>query len=819
MGRDRDPATTPMYDLHQRWLSDVLPRGDSLFTPGERVWTTENLDELVRDFVSNPDLTPGKSYLDKLRDQLAQSSDAARQLMAELHVIHFLAIATSAISASKKLADLRAIVSWMQAPVDIPDDVAQAMSPGLVHPGQWALTRRDTQITWLIELSRAAKARTAGLPEDPWELRAFAQSVVTPSSGAARLAFLHLARPDTFEPCVSVEHKAMMVQRFRQLTGIADDVDRQLVDIRRALSAEYGEGFSFYDEPMFRRWYRGKAWKEFMAWLERFRAEPRFDEWERDYKLLLAGLLDSARQKLMAGDHAWTRDLESAIKHSDNNLTGWRINQPFLQWVNENQATADGALRLLWSQEGAASARLEKFLAAVPPDVLQQPGQRLNMGTFLLMGTDATTYPPAKITPFWTAWRLTGFGEESPSASIAEIYDRILLFLDELQHDARDWKAPLRDRLDAQGAVWLLTKWDVAKFGLPTSWSDDDWRKFDLWRATEPESDEVDGPADGGDDGVEPPVDYIAEAAKDLCLDRSVLDEIVQLLDDKRQVVLYGPPGTGKTYLALRLARAIAETDDSRVSIVQFHPATTYEDFFEGLRPTLTDAGEVIYQRTDGPLVDLADRATADPDRAYVMVIDEINRANLPKVFGELLFLLEYRDESARTLYRPTAPFKLPKNLRFIGTMNTADRSVALIDAAMRRRFHFVPFFPHEGAMKPLLRAWLTVHGLPSRIADFLDAVNDELLGRLGDHLLIGPSHFMKSDLSEPALEAIWTYNVYPLLEELLWGQRDEIQQWRWPEVRKRFAVQLTGRAEVPAEESTDNDTADDAGASNGDDD
>jgi 5-methylcytosine-specific restriction enzyme B len=89
------------------------------------------------------------------------------------------------------------------------------------------------------------------------------------------------------------------------------------------------------------------------------------------------------------------------------------------------------------------------------------------------------------------------------------------------------------------------------------------------------------------------------------------------------------------------------------------------------------------------------------------MVIDELNRANLPRVFGELLFLLEYRNESVRTLYRPEDAFELPSNLWFIGTMNTADRSIALVDAALRRRFHFIPFFPNHGPMEGLLERWL----------------------------------------------------------------------------------------------------------------
>jgi 5-methylcytosine-specific restriction enzyme B len=291
-------------------------------------------------------------------------------------------------------------------------------------------------------------------------------------------------------------------------------------------------------------------------------------------------------------------------------------------------------------------------------------------------------------------------------------------------------------------------------------------------------------------------VDHIAAAAKDLHVDRQVLDEIKELLDDKGQVVLYGPPGTGKTWLAVRLAAALTGGEEDRVSVVQFHPATSYEYFFEGLRPAVTEAGQVTYRRTSGPLAEIAEKAAKHEaeDRAFVLVIDEINRANLPKVFGELLYLLENRGKPVRTLYRPVEPFRLPRNLKIIGTMNTADRSIALIDAAMRRRFHFVPFFPHEGMMKDLLRRWLADGNGSPAIADFLDAVNADLLPLVGEHLLIGPSHFMRTGLSQDALRRIWDYNVFPLIEEQLWGDQDTISRWRWDQVRARYGAILTGK-------------------------
>ena len=169
------------------------------------------------------------------------------------------------------------------------------------------------------------------------------------------------------------------------------------------------------------------------------------------------------------------------------------------------------------------------------------------------------------------------------------------------------------------------------------------------------------------------------------------------------------------------------------------------------------------------------------------MVIDEINRANLPRVLGELLFLFEYRDKSIQVMHRPNESFRLPKNLWFIATMNTADRSIALIDAAMRRRFHFVPFFPETGPMAGMLRKW-TTRKAPAQtwIADLLSAVNRELKEDLGEHLQIGPSHFMKPDMDLDRFERVWKYNIEPFIEDQLFGQSTKIERFRLKSVLRR---------------------------------
>ncbi len=521
---------------------------------------------------------------------------------------------------------------------------------------------------------------------------------------------------------------------------------------------------------------RTRQWSELLHWLKRFRADPDFEKEERTYKVALAARVNEARKRIRSGQADWEDAVRRAFTDKDNNLTGWRTHSRFLEWMERESDTCKGALQALWSTTGPPpppEERLRGFFEQVPGDVLKSLGERLNIGSFLMMAEDPGRLPPVKISPFRKAWKLAGQGGGPTSSEPSAVYGEILRFLDELAGDGAGWPTPLRDRLDAQGAVWFLAK----RENKPGGWPTEDWDTFVAWR----------------NGGTPPPTDtdHLAAAAQDLHVDRATIDEIVELLKDKGQVVLYGPPGTGKTFFALRLAKALLKGDQQRSARVQFHPATSYEDFFEGLRPRVTATGQVTYERTAGPLAAIAARAEADPDRRYVLVIDEINRANLPKVFGELLFLLEYRHEPVQTLYRPGEPFLLPRNLWFIGTMNTADRSVALIDAAMRRRFHFVPFFPHAGPMKDLLHSWLKTSGGRIGVAAFLDAVNAELLDLVGEHLLIGPSHFMRADLSDRALERVWTYNVFPLIEEQLWGNVQEIDRWRWEAVRERFAAEL----------------------------
>jgi 5-methylcytosine-specific restriction protein B len=275
-----------------------------------------------------------------------------------------------------------------------------------------------------------------------------------------------------------------------------------------------------------------------------------------------------------------------------------------------------------------------------------------------------------------------------------------------------------------------------------------------------------------------------------LLTDQTELVKIADLLWERKQIIFYGPPGTGKTYLARELARHL--TDDGAVKLVQFHPSYTYEDFFEGFRPEPGGSGTLTFTLRAGPFRDFAEVAADNPTTAYILIIDEINRANLAKVFGELYFLLEYRDESISLQYSPDKEFILPQNLFLIGTMNTADRSIARIDTAMRRRFAFVELDPRIPPVQGLLSRWLDQHHLPQQAALLLDELNM----RIADSdAAIGPSYLMDKRIyqREDGLGRVWQYSIMPLLEDLFYGQRDLDELYGLSSLRKAIAA-------VPAE-------------------
>lgn len=279
-----------------------------------------------------------------------------------------------------------------------------------------------------------------------------------------------------------------------------------------------------------------------------------------------------------------------------------------------------------------------------------------------------------------------------------------------------------------------------------------------------------------------PPVESpsLAALADDLLIEASDLERVIHLLTKKKQIIFYGPPGTGKTFVARKLAHFLAGSDE-RIEKIQFHPSYAYEDFVEGYRPSISKKGQSGFSLIPGPLKRLAANAMSNSN-THVLLIDEVNRGNLAKVFGELYYLLEYRDEKMSLLYSKES-FTLPHNLLIIATMNTADRSIALLDAALRRRFYFVPFFPDRPPVQGLLLRWLNKNKPDlAWLADVVDLANRKLQD---PHVAIGPSHFMDSELNEDLILLIWQHSVLPHIAEHFFGQEDRMAEFDFNKLRK----------------------------------
>ncbi|MFA1550735.1 McrB family protein [Actinomadura chokoriensis] len=280
----------------------------------------------------------------------------------------------------------------------------------------------------------------------------------------------------------------------------------------------------------------------------------------------------------------------------------------------------------------------------------------------------------------------------------------------------------------------------------------------------------------GGDEPPQPEatlMDVPETLADKLFVAHQWLQECVELLRDRAQLIFYGPPGTGKTYLARHLAVHLAGGKPENVKLVQFHPAYSYEDFFQGYRPQPGGGFDIA----DGPFARLVKAARDHPSDPHVLIIDEINRGNLAKIFGELYFLLEYRDKGVVDLLYggdDGIGFTLPRNVVILGTMNTADRSIALVDTAMRRRFWFVELHPEEPPTSEMLGRWLTENKHSDEPARLLAALNACIEDR---EFRIGPSYLMnETATTEKGLDRIWRTQILPLLEEHHYGDGTDVR-------------------------------------------
>ena len=277
-------------------------------------------------------------------------------------------------------------------------------------------------------------------------------------------------------------------------------------------------------------------------------------------------------------------------------------------------------------------------------------------------------------------------------------------------------------------------------------------------------------------------IQYPAYTAEDFLnevyMSRTDYQTLVSLLKNKKNIILQGAPGVGKTFAAKRLAYSMMEVkDSSRVMMVQFHQSYSYEDFIMGFRPAATG-----FELKKGPFYSFCKKAEMDSENDYFFIIDEINRGNLSKIFGELFMLIENdkRGVSLQLLYSDEK-FSVPSNVYIIGMMNTADRSLAMLDYALRRRFAFFEFSPafetegfrtyrQEKSNKKFDNLIAAIEKLNVAIE------NDDTLGR---GFRIGHSYFCtESEIDDMWLNAVITYEIVPLLNEYWFDEPSKVRDW-----------------------------------------
>jgi len=509
-------------------------------------------------------------------------------------------------------------------------------------------------------------------------------------------------------------------------------------------------------------------WERMLLWMELARRQPDFDSEERDYKLRIA---ETVRGFIEDGTPSDWSEQNWRVLGGHNNLLGWRTEAHLNEWVSEGDNGAH--LQTVIRESDRSITDLgERF--DLTDSLLStgdfQPGMRLGIGAFFNFGLAPTDAPMVRARTFEQVELAVGLVSGS-ALEPGERYRHHLKFASEVDARLRTRGVSIRDMLDTQSLIFMAHE------------------AISEWTSDEESAAIVDSTYE-----VTPDV-----LAAQIHIPVDELEELLEIIEERKQVIFEGPPGGGKTFVADKVGRYLTKNDlvgspDHRFVTIQFHQSYGYEDFIQGIRPRTDENGQLVYEVRDGVFKTLCDTAALEPNRKFVILVDEINRGDISRIFGELLLLLEYRDSEVGLAYAEPGSdrFKIPPNVYLLGTMNTADRSLTQIDYALRRRFYFYRLIPVIGGAAPIFASWLEESGIESDAQEDLLGLfvrlNDKITSELGEHFQIGHSYFMKNGESiadENVLQRVFNRAIIPLLEEYFFNHRDrgEILDGFRPEV------------------------------------
>lgn len=668
----------------RKFGNECLLQDGSVLQPGQMVWTPDNLDELDRWFVQNPDEGEG-TYFVKLKQQLAQGSPDSRKLMAELHWL--LNAFPSDISPSTKEERVREIWSWSGE--DLPDEVTfleHSILEGLGHTGQAYKNQSWRELNFIIGALQRWKKLSLEQRECTLAQSGLFTEFLDATPGVAgrqlRHILPHLLFPDEFERISSSRHKREILEGFgvasRQETNKMDiaSLDVAIFNLRKKLVDEHGRQIDFYEKDIESNW-RDHGASYLISW------NPTRWDWQTFTEDRAATIEDRTVT------HRWRTS--SKKPKVDDRVYLLRTGLEPRGIIARGKVVKPPYIDAHWDEAKAQSGKTTYFIDVEFEDI-RDPAQDAFVPVDLL------------------ASKIAG-QDWSPQSSGIVIKPRAVRALDR------------------------------------------------LWEDTE-----------------------AAQQAEELYATTTGSSAMAENL------ILYGPPGTGKTYSsaaeAVRLCGEQVPTDRDalmdvyqhlleaeRIEFVTFHQSMSYEDFVEGRQPTTGSEDEdgavstgFRLETIPGTFRRIAERAQANKE-PFVIIIDEINRANISKVFGELITLLEpdkrlgQLNQIKVRLPYSNKKFGVPSNLHILGTMNTADRSIALLDTALRRRFTFRELMPNPTVLDKAAK--LTGINLPL----LLVTINDRIEYLYDREHQIGHAYF--TGCATPAdVDEVMRHKVIPLLAE-----------------------------------------------------
>ena len=734
----RSVRASQILKVAETWKNDCLLGGGSILSD-KRLWSADNFEALDRHYVNTLYHGEGDFFV-KLKGQLELAPPSAKQLAAEMFWVMWLISVESSHLASTKASQIKRVWEWSgePLPVDHPA-MGEVLSAGVSQPGTAYNIHRWQELVFFVtamrDWSNQDHSRRTELLANPWDFAQWLEAREHSSGRQLYHVLLFLLFPDQFERITTSKHKQNIVRTFNEKWGMETEVDysnrvaldRAVLAVRTQLEAEAeGEEVDFYQDSLVEVW---ASWKKSTS--------------PADGELVTDWSVESKKQTA-----TWLRE-----RFGDARV--WLIApgkgaRLWPEWQQLNIVSIGWDELGDWSEYESKKAIYEAIGGNPINDSLAnwQFSREMSPGDLVIIKKGKG--------------KILGWGRVSGDYE----YDP-----DRAEHHSirtASWERKGEWALGAQQArITTKTLTDASSWG--------PWLKyvFDLMEGDQQPETTV---------GSSYPPYGTEEALKGLFLPPDQFTRILDTLSLRKNLILQGPPGVGKTFIARRVAWSlIGYKDPTAIQMIQFHQSYAYEDFIQGWRPTDTGG----FTLRDGVFYNFCKHAEKSPERPFVFIIDEINRGNLSRIFGELLMLIESDKRGEEyaiplTYSEPENCFSVPDNVYILGMMNTADRSLAMVDYALRRRFDFVTLNPAFGGER--FQQYLHDAEVPEEVVNLIDqrmlALNEEIENdsrNLGPGFRIGHSYFVPDgDQEEPGLEwyrSVVRTQILPLLQEYWFDQ------------------------------------------------